>query len=250
MATLPTCVLSRRGLSLLQHAPRSSPYDTGAGSRASYKLAQGRQGQTAAHGARNCPAVTSTPPLSPRPAGERVGRHAGGVQPHPGGHTLSTSTHPAWGPRPTRHVTGAPVTTCKKLHRHSRQYRAFSTAEPVPRLEATLRMTRQCQPSTSVTGRSAAGEGATVDTARNGPTVMAVAGGRKRQSSRQQAQPPPGIAKGPSPTAEDDASVFRSSNGSCTRNGRPVNHSSRRINSAAGQAAPLAGEAGDASPPP
>jgi hypothetical protein len=51
-------------------------------------------------------------------------------------------------------------------------------------------MTRQCQPSTSVTGQSAAGEGATVDTTRNGPTVMAVAGGRKQQSSRQQAHIP------------------------------------------------------------
>jgi hypothetical protein len=141
-ATLPTCVLSRRGLSLLQHAPRPSPYDTGAGPHASCKLAQGRQGQTTAHGARDCPAVTSIPPLSPRLAGERAGRHAGGVQPHPGGHTLSTSTHPAWRPRPTRHVTGAPATTYKKLHRHSCQYRAFSTVEPVPRLEATLRMTQ------------------------------------------------------------------------------------------------------------
>jgi hypothetical protein len=51
-------------------------------------------------------------------------------------------------------------------------------------------MTRQCQPSTSVTGQSAAGEGVTVDTARNGPTVMAVAGRRKQQSSRQQAHVP------------------------------------------------------------
>jgi hypothetical protein len=51
-------------------------------------------------------------------------------------------------------------------------------------------MTRQCQPSTSVTGQSAAGEGATVDTARNGPAVMVVAGGRKQQSSRQQAHVP------------------------------------------------------------
>jgi hypothetical protein len=51
-------------------------------------------------------------------------------------------------------------------------------------------MNRQCQPSTSVTGQSAAGEGATVDTARNGPAVMAVAGGRKQQSSRQQAHVP------------------------------------------------------------
>jgi hypothetical protein len=48
-------------------------------------------------------------------------------------------------------------------------------------------MAQQCQPSTSVTGQSAAGEGATVDMARNGPAVMAVAGGRKQQSSRLQA---------------------------------------------------------------
>jgi hypothetical protein len=199
-ATLPTCVLSRHGLSLLQHAPRSSPYDTGAGSHASCKLSQDRRGQTAARGVRNCPAVTSAPPLSPRPAGERADRHAGGLQPHQGAHP-STSTHPAWRPRPTRHVTGAPVTTCEKLHHHSRQYRAFLTAEPVPRLEATLRMTRQCQPSTSVTSQSAVGEGAMVDTARNGPAVMAVAGGRKQQSRRQQAHARPRTARGPSPTA-------------------------------------------------
>jgi hypothetical protein len=84
-ATLPTCVLSRRGLSLLQHAPRSSPYDTGAGPHSSCKLAQGGRSQTAARGARNCPAVTSASPLSPRPAGERTDRHAGGMQPHQGG---------------------------------------------------------------------------------------------------------------------------------------------------------------------
>jgi hypothetical protein len=52
----------------------------------------------------------------------------------------------------------------------------------------------------------------------------------------------------PLPRREDDAPVSRSSND--PRNGCPVNHSSRRINSAAGQATPLAGEAGDASPPP
>jgi hypothetical protein len=200
---------------------------------------------------RNCPAVTSIPPLSPRPAGERADRHAGGMQPHQGGRTLSTSTRPAWRPRPTRHVTGAPVTTCKKLHRHLRQYRAFSTAEPVPRLEATLRMTRQCQPSASATGQSAAGEGTTVDTARNGPAVMAVAGGRKQRSSRQPSSLPLlGQRENPPPRREDDAPVFRSSNGSRTHNGCPANHSSRRINSAAGQATPLVGEAGDASPPP
>jgi hypothetical protein len=52
----------------------------------------------------------------------------------------------------------------------------------------------------------------------------------------------------PLPRREDDAPVFRPSNGS--RNNRPANHSSRRINSAAGQTTPLAGEAGDVSPPP
>jgi hypothetical protein len=59
-----------------------------------------------------------------------------------------------------------------------------------------------------------------------------------------------GQRESPLPWCQDDAPVFRSSNGSRTHNGCPTNHSSRRINSAAGQAAPLAGEAGDASPPP
>jgi hypothetical protein len=59
-----------------------------------------------------------------------------------------------------------------------------------------------------------------------------------------------GQRESPLPRREDNAPVFRSSNGSRTHNGCPANHSSRRINSAAGQAAPLAGEAGDASPPP
>jgi hypothetical protein len=71
-----------------------------------------------------------------------------------------------------------------------RQCRTFSTAEPVPRLEATLRMAQQCQPSTSVMGQSAAGGGATVDIAKSGPAVMAAAGERKQQSNRLQAHVP------------------------------------------------------------
>jgi hypothetical protein len=51
-------------------------------------------------------------------------------------------------------------------------------------------MAQQCQPSTSVTGQSAAGEGATVDMAKSGPAVMAAAGGRKQQSSHLQAHVP------------------------------------------------------------
>jgi hypothetical protein len=59
-----------------------------------------------------------------------------------------------------------------------------------------------------------------------------------------------GQRESPLPRREDDAPVFCSSNGSRVHNGCPANHSSHRINSAAGQATPLVGEAGDASPPP
>jgi hypothetical protein len=169
----------------------------------------------------------------------------------PRGRTLPTSPRPAWRPRPTRHVTGAPVTTCEKLHRHSRQSRASSTAEPVPQLEATLRTAQQCQPGTPVTGQSAAGEGATVDTVKkwagsNGDGRQAEAAVKSSAGSRPLLEQ----RENPLLRREDDAPVFHSSNGSRTHNSCPANHSSRRINSAARQAAPLAGKAGDASPPP
>jgi hypothetical protein len=51
-------------------------------------------------------------------------------------------------------------------------------------------MAQQCQPSTSITVQSAAGEGATVDMAKSGPAVMAAVGGRKQRSSRLQAHVP------------------------------------------------------------
>jgi hypothetical protein len=51
-------------------------------------------------------------------------------------------------------------------------------------------MAQQCQPSTSIMGQSATGEGAMVDMAKSGPAVMVAAGGRKQQSSRLQAHVP------------------------------------------------------------
>jgi hypothetical protein len=78
-------------------------------------------------------------------------------------------------------------------------------------------------------------------------------GGRRAEAavkSSASSRPLLGQRESPLPLHEDDAPVSRSSNGSRTHNGCPANHSSRRINSAAGHAAPLAGEAGDASPPP
>jgi hypothetical protein len=190
-------------------------------------------------GAYNRPVVTSGSPLLPRPAGKRAGSHAGSMQPRQVGALLRLPTRPAWRPRPTRHATGAPNASCMQLHRHLRHRRASSTVEPIPRLEATQRTTQQRQP------------GATVNAAQNGPAVMAVVGGQEQRSRRQpSSRPIRGQQENPLSRREDDAPVFRSSNGSRTRNGRPANHSPRRINSAAGQAAPLAGEANDASPSP
>jgi hypothetical protein len=51
-------------------------------------------------------------------------------------------------------------------------------------------MTQQCQPSTSIMGQPAVGEGAMVNMAKSGPTIMAAAGGRKQRSSRLQAHVP------------------------------------------------------------
>jgi hypothetical protein len=100
-------------------------------------------------------------------------------------------------------------------------------------------MTQQCQP------------GATVNTAKNGPAVMVVAGGQEQRSHRQPSlHPIQGQRENPLSRHEDGAPVFRSSNGLRTRNDRPTNHPPRRINSAAGQTTPLVGEASDTSPSP
>jgi hypothetical protein len=135
-ATLPTCVLSRCGLSLLQHAPRSSPYGTGARPHASCKLVQGGRSQTAARRACNCPAVTSIPPLSPRPAGERVDSHAGGMQPRQVGAPLRLQRVQHGGPGP--HV----MQPARRLPRASNCTATRTTTAP-PRLRNQYRDSRQ-----------------------------------------------------------------------------------------------------------
>jgi hypothetical protein len=84
-----------------------------------------------------------------------------------------------------------------------------------------------------------------VDLAKSGPAVMAAEVVVKSSAG---SRPLLGQRESPLPRREDDAPVFHSSNGS--RNDCPANHSSRRINSAAGQATPLVGKEGDASPLP
>jgi hypothetical protein len=74
-----------------------------------------------------------------------------------------------------------------------------------------------------------------------GPAVMVVTGGQKQRSRRQpSSRPIQGQRGSPLSRREDGALVIRSSNGSHTRNDRLANRSPRRINSAAGQAAPQA----------
>jgi hypothetical protein len=137
------------------------------------------------------------------------------------------------------HSMGRPAEQQKTDGRLAVAHSGSNDSAHVPQLEATQRATQQRQP------------GATVNAAKNGPAVMAVAGGQGQRSRRQPSlRPIRGQRENPLSRREDDAPVFRSSNGSRTHNGRPANHSPHRINSAAGQAAPLAGEASDASPSP
>jgi hypothetical protein len=181
------------------------------------------------------PAVTSDPPFSPRPTGRRGGQPCRRHATAPNGRASPTSDTPAWEPRPARRATGAPVAACKQPHRHLCHHRASSVAEPMPRLEAT----HQRQP------------GASVKATESGPAVIAVAGGRAQRSRRQPgSRPILGQQESLLSRRGDGAPVTRSSNGSHARNGRPANHSPHRINSAAGQAAPLTGGARDASPSP
>ena len=154
----------------------------------SCKPAQSRRSQTAACGAHNRPAVTSDPPLLPRPTGERDGQPCRRHATAPGGRASPTSDTPAWRPRPTRHATSTPVAACKQPRRHLCHRRTSSVAEPMPRLEATQRTTQQRQPGT------------TVNAVESGPAVMTVAGGREQQSRRQPGSRP-GTAREPPPTA-------------------------------------------------
>jgi hypothetical protein len=234
-ATLPACTPNRHGLSLLQHAPRPSPAARGLGPacHASRLRAEEAKPPRTAHTTAQRLQVTLH--FCPDQRAKEAGSHAGGMQPRQVDALLRLPTHPAWRSRPTRHATGAPDASCKQLHRHLRRHRASSIAEPIPRLEAT----QQRQP------------GAAVNAVKSGSAVMTVAGGREQRSRRQpSSRPIRGQQENPLSRREDNAPVIRTSNGSRTRNGRPANHSPRRINSAAGQAALLAGEAGDASPSP
>jgi hypothetical protein len=233
--TLPTCAPRRRGLSLLQHAPRPSPATRGLGPACHANQLRAEEAKPPCVVRTTVQRLQATPHFGPDQRAEGAGSHAGGMQPRQVDALLRLLTRQLGKPRPTRQATGAPVAACKQPHRHLCHRDASSAAEPMPRLEAT----QQRQP------------GASVKATESGPVVMAVAGGKAQQSRRQPgSRPILGRQESLLSRREDGALVTRSSNGSRTRNGRPANHSPRRINSAAGHAAPLAGGARDASPSP
>jgi hypothetical protein len=247
-ATLLTRVLRRRGLSLHQRAPRSSPYDTGAGSHTPCKLAGTKEAK---------------PPRAERVTAQR----------------LQALLHF----RPNQRVKGRTAMqaacNCTK-GMHPFDFDASSVAAQAHtscnwRADCYVRKT--APPLTAMSRLLDYGTGAaTQGNAAHGPTVptkhighRSVSHGKRRDGRYGQkwagsngggrraeaavklsagSRPLLGQQGSPLPRREDDAPVFRPSNGS--HNGCPANHSSRRVDSAAGQATPLAGKAGDASPPP
>jgi hypothetical protein len=105
--------------------------------------------------------------------------------------TLSASSLPVdqhKGPVPHTMQLALWSLRARKPHRHLRQCCVFSTAEPVPRLEAAPRVTQQCQLSAAVTSQPVAGVGTTVDMAKSGPAITAPTDGRKRRSNHPQAR--------------------------------------------------------------
>jgi hypothetical protein len=247
-ATLLTRVLRRHGLSLHQRAPRPSPYDTGAGSHTPCKLAGTREAK---------------PPRAERVTAQRLqallhlrlNQWVKGRTAMQAACNCTTEMHPF--DFNASSVEAQAHTSCNWRAGYYVRKTAPPLA-PVPRL-------LDCGTGAATRGNPA--HGPTVPTkhighrsvshekrrdGRYGQKWAGSNGGGKRADaavkSSAGSHPLLGQQGSPLPRREDDAPVFRPSNGS--HNGCPANHSSRRINSTARQATPLAGEAGDASPPP
>jgi hypothetical protein len=167
---------------------------------------------------------------------------------HPFGFVASSG--PAWRPRPTCHVTSATVTTCKET---------APPLTPMPHLldcrtSAATRGSPACDPTAPIecNDHGSVSHGDRRDGRYGQKWTTSNCNNRRAEAavpSPTSSHPLPKRKGSPLPRSKDDAPVFRSSNGSRTRNRRPANHPSCRINSLAGQATPPAGEAGAVSPP-
>jgi hypothetical protein len=247
-ATHPTRVLRRRGLSLHQRAQRSSPYDTGVGSHASCKLARTEEAK---------------PPRVERVTAQRLQAllHLRLTQRVKGRTTMQAACNCTTGMHPFDfNATSMEAQAHTSCNRRAGYY-VRKTAPPLTPilrlLDCGTGAATQGDPAHSPTvptrriGHRSACRGRRRDDRYGQKWADSNGGSRRAEAaikSSAGSRPLLGQQESPLPRREDDAPVFRSSNGS--RNGCPANHSSRRINFAAGQATPLAGEAGDASPPP
>jgi hypothetical protein len=161
-----------------------------------------------------------------------------------------SSSGPAWRPGPTCHVTGATVTTCKET---------APPLAPMPRLldcrtSATTRGSPTRDPTVPIecNDHGSVSRGDRHDGRYGQKRTGSNCSNRRAEAAVQSptgSHPLPKRQGSPLPRSKDDAPVFRSSNGSRTRNRRPANRPSRCINSLAGQATPLVEEAGAVSPP-
>jgi hypothetical protein len=231
-ATLPTCVLRRRGLSLHQHAPRFPPTTQGLGPT---------------HHASWPETEEAKPPRTDHVTAQR----------------LQAACNCAKGAHPfdfdASNMEAQAHTSCNRCTGYYVRKTAPLLA-PVPRLldcgtGATTRGNPAHGPTvpTEHISRGSVSRGRRRDGRYGQKWAGSNGGGRRAEAavkSSAGSHPLLGQRESPLPRREDNAPVFRSSNGSCMHNGCPTNPSSRRINSAAGQATPLAGKAGDASPPP
>jgi hypothetical protein len=245
-ATLPARVLRRRELSLHQPAPGSSPYDMGAGSHTSCKLARTEEAK---------------PPHTERVTAQRLqallhlrlNQRVKGRTAMQATCNCTTGTHPF----DASSMEAQAHTSCNRRA----GYYVRKTAPPLtpmPRLldcgaGAATRGNPAHGPTvpTKRIGHGSVGRGRRRDN-RYGQKWAGSNGGDRRAEAavKSSAGSRPLLEQQGSPLSrrEDDAPVFRPSNGSC--NDCLANHSSRHINSMAGQTTPLAGEAGDASPSP
>jgi hypothetical protein len=143
----PSCAPELHGQSLPRCAPRIQPYDTGARPHASYRLT--RSTKKANHHTRSAQPPCGYAPLHFR-SNQRSRRRTAAQE----AYNRPTVVHPlsfaeiggpTWGPRPTCHATGTPVTGCGKiappLAPMSRPLGAAQKTEKVFRTSAATRGT-------------------------------------------------------------------------------------------------------------
>jgi hypothetical protein len=99
-ATLPTCAPRRRGLSLIQHAPRPSPATRGLGPACHANRLGAEEAKPPRVARTTVQRLQATPHLCPDQRAEGAGSHTGSMQPHQVDALLRLLTHQPGSPGP------------------------------------------------------------------------------------------------------------------------------------------------------